>query len=319
MVARSAKPVSDRGVHIALHDLIALRHTAQLLNLNFQQKMRNQLIGGHLSNLRGRGVDFDEVRAYQAGDDIRHMDWRVTARTGTPHTKLFHEERERPVFLVVDYSLNMFFGTRIAFKSVVAAQAAALLAWAAVNNGDRLGGVIFSGKKHIEFRPQARLRGVLPFLKVLSDFDRPEPPHEQALAQVLLRLRHVVKPGSLLFILSDFAKLDEEAARHLSRLAQHTEVIACLIRDPIEIEPPAKGKYAITNGQQAALLDCTATAMRQSYHDYFYRQFEHLNSVLTKRRIALIELRTDRPVHKDLQYALAGHTARRPREKQHAS
>lgn len=297
-----------QGVHISLDELISLRHHAQSLNLNFQHKVRTQLIGGHLSALRGRGVDFDEVRAYQAGDDIRHMDWQVTARTGVPHTKLYHEERERPVYLMVDYGASMFFATRVAFKSVIAAQAAALLGWAAVNNGDRLGGLIFSGRQHIECRPCTRKQGILPLLKALSEFRQPHKEHQQAFAAALLRLRHVAKPGSLVFILSDFADLDDEVQRHLGRLAQHAELIACLIRDPIEIMPPAKGQYAVTDGKQAMRLDCSSTSLRHTYRAYFQQRYEDLRTVLNKHRIPLFELRTNRLVHIDLQRALAGHS-----------
>ena len=129
--------------------------------------------GGYVSPYRGRGMEFEEVRAYQPGDDIRNMDWRVTARTGRPHTKLFREERERPVLFLVDLGPSMAFGTRVAFKSVVAARAAALLAWAARDNGDRIGGIVFAGKRHRELRPAARERGMLPFSRHWSTCNSP--------------------------------------------------------------------------------------------------------------------------------------------------
>ncbi len=125
--------------------------------------------GGYLSGFKGRGMDFEEVRAYQPGDDVRLIDWRVTARTGKPFTKIFHEERERPVFIVVDLSATMFFGTKTAFKSVIAAKVAALIAWAAVKNGDRVGGIFYGGENCHELRPKSRNRGVLPFLKLLCE------------------------------------------------------------------------------------------------------------------------------------------------------
>ncbi|NKB46587.1 MAG: DUF58 domain-containing protein, partial [Legionellales bacterium] len=152
------------AITVSLTQLIQLRFAAQLIDLRAHKRVRSQLLGGHLSSLRGRGMEFDEVRAYQAGDDIRTMDWRVTARTNKPHIKLYHEERERPVLLLVDFRPAMFFGTRVTFKSVIAAKVAALLGWAAIANGDRLGGVVFSGKDHVELRPRTRQHGTSPFL-----------------------------------------------------------------------------------------------------------------------------------------------------------
>lgn len=169
------------GVIAELNELIDLRRYAQ--SIRYQPEGRAIRAGNHLSKLRGRGMDFAEVRNYQAGDEIRHMEWRVTARTGRPHVKIYQEERERPVVILADFNPSMIFGTRVAFKSVVAARLAAMLVWTVIKQGDRVGGVFFSATEHSEFTPRGRDSGALPMLAALSqyteqtDAQRESPPH----------------------------------------------------------------------------------------------------------------------------------------------
>ncbi len=156
--AAASAEMPGGGVILGSEELIRLRSQASLPGLAPQRRVMTTQTGPYASPFKGRGIDFAEVRAYLPGDDIRNIDWRVTARTGQPHTKLFREERERPVLLLVDLGASMRFGTRVAFKSVLAARAAALLGWAAVGHGDRVGGVVFAGQEHQELRPLGRER-----------------------------------------------------------------------------------------------------------------------------------------------------------------
>ena len=144
---------ADKGIRLTIDELLALRREALALDLSSNYRVSSTLAGGYRSKFRGRGMDFDEVRLYQPGDDIRNIDWRVTARTGKPHTKLFREERERPLFLLLDQSKHLFFGSRVAFKSVIAARAASLLIWASITAGSRIGAVLFDDSGHLEHRP----------------------------------------------------------------------------------------------------------------------------------------------------------------------
>jgi uncharacterized protein (DUF58 family) len=170
--------------------------------------------GEYLSRFKGRGMEFAESRPYQPGDDVRNLHWRVMARTGKPFTKLFREERERPVFVWVDLRRRMFFGTRRAYKSVVAARAAALIAWAASRHGDRIGGVLFSDGSHEEIKPARGKAAVLYLIRRLAehpawdDRDGSHDDGERSMRDAMIRLRRVVRPGSLVFLLSDFANLD---------------------------------------------------------------------------------------------------------------
>lgn len=253
------------GVIAPLNELIDLRRYARKIHY----KPGNSAIsaGNHVSRLRGRGMDFSEVRNYQAGDEIRHMEWRVTARTGRPHIKIYQEERERPVVILSDFNPSMYFGTRVAFKSVLAARLAALIAWTAVKQGDRVGGLVYSASRHDEFMPRSRDAGILPWLASLSEYtaERANPAREEPrlLSDALLRLRRVARPGSILVLISDFYHVDADSEKHLSRLRAHNDVLVYHICDILELNPPRPAIYAMTNGDQEIwwIRECTGSAM----------------------------------------------------------
>ena len=189
--------------------------------------------------MRGRGVDFVETRCYQSVDDIRCMDWRVTARTGKPHVKLYQTERERPILFATDLSHSLFFGTQVAFKSVIAAKITAMLAWTAVQQGDCTGGVVFNNTMHHCIRPASRKRGVLPLLNALSQTTMQKPlTQNNNFNTALSQLVPIARPGSLVFIISDFVNFDEKATHYLSQLRSHSDVICIFIYDNIEEQAP---------------------------------------------------------------------------------
>ena len=178
MAKRLTSPIDEfralqeyRGAYTDLRDLIRLRYTAREMTDLTGNKTSNPLAGLLSSNFRGRGIDFSEVRVYQPGDDVRTIDWRVTARTQVAHTKVFQEEKERPVLILVDQSASMYFGSQVTFKSVLAARTAAIIAWAALERGDRVGGLVFSELGHREVRPRRNKRAVLRLLNEMHDFN----------------------------------------------------------------------------------------------------------------------------------------------------
>jgi uncharacterized protein (DUF58 family) len=277
------------GVFSELSELIALQRCAQ--TVRYHPENYALRVGNHRSKLRGRGMDFSEARNYQAGDEIRHMEWRVTARTGRPHVKVYQEERERPVVILTDFSPSMYFGTRIAFKSVVAARLSAALAWTAAKQGDRVGGLLTSATAHNECIPRCRQAGVLPFLAALSqytrDYENQTMPLQgvRSLSHGLMRLRRVAKPGSILVLVSDFYRLDNDSEQHLSRLCSHNDVLAYHICDPLELSPPKPQQYAITDGQQALLLDTSLDAVRFEYQFYCEQRIAALRAQFKRLQI----------------------------------
>jgi len=285
------------GVTVSLDELIGLREEARRLDIAPRGKVLATRSGGHLSRFRGRGMEFDESRPYVPGDDPRSMDWRVTARTGKTHVKRYREERERPVWLLVDLGVNMRFGTRTAFKSVVAARAAALLAWAAAEQGDRVGGLVYDETRHLQRQPAPRTRGVLPLLNALAQ--QPLSAAERgyrdtdAAAEHLTRL---VRPGSLVFLLSDFHDAPTDGSTWLARLAAHSEVVLIQVVDPLEMAPPPAGRYPVSDGVRQTLFDTTSAARRSAYQRQFAERAQHLDALARRHRAHLLRLRTDAPV-----------------------
>ncbi len=289
-----------RGAYVDLTELIGLRFAAKQLQLTRRNRALSVLAGPNKANFRGRGIDFEEVRSYQPGDDIRTIDWRVTARTGTAHTKLFREERERPVLIVVDQRSNLFFGSRHCCKSVLAAQLASLLAWSALANGDRVGGLVFNEQLHHEIRPRRNRKTGLALLSQIDSCNRQLPlpagdsDGDDRLADILGSLRRIVRPGSNVYLVSDFLGADTAAAREqLFRLAQHTEVTALSCTDPVETVLPPPGRYAVTDGQRRAELSTADPKLRERYHRDQLRQREALARELQRLGIPLLQASTE--------------------------
>lgn len=299
---------ADDVIRVKQSTLIGLHHDARSLPLK-SGKIGSRFSGNYLSAFKGRGMEFDEARPYQPGDDIRSLDWKVTARTGKAHTKVFREERERPVLLWVDYQNSMFFGTRQSFKSVLAAKAAALLAWSAVQHGDRLGGLIFSEQHHEELRPQRGKPATLHFIKLLAEH---QAWHDLANAQpgaesttlALNRLRRVTRPGSLVFLISDFRKLDEAAQSQLSQLARHNDVVMLFIHDPLEADLPPAGYYRLSDGMNEIGINTRDASLCERYHERFTQHEHYLQALSRKLGIFFMPLSTDQPLLATLQKGL---------------
>jgi len=223
------------------------------------------------------------------------MDWRVTARTGKPHTKVFQEERERPVLIVLDASPSLYFGTRMRLKSVVAGQLAAAIAWAAIRRGDRIGGFLFAPGSHRELRPAGGRRGAMRMIQALVEWLEPhgEGTGETGnLSIALERVRHAVRPGSLVVVISDFFGLDENCNRHLSRLHQHNDVIGCQVLDPSEYRLP-EGRYPISDGKDASVLDMGQGASRKRYESMVLQHLDAPRRMFQKHKCGWFVLHTD--------------------------
>lgn len=280
------------GVVADLSELIDLRRYAQSVHYHSQSKAMRQ--GPKLSKIRGRGMDFADLRNYQAFDDIRHMEWRVTARTGKPHIKIYEEERERPVVLIVDFNPSMIFGTRVAFKSVLAARLAALFAWTTIKQGDKIGGLFFSAEEHSEFIPQGRESAVLPLLASLSHYtDQSDAQREQnprPFSDALKRMRRVIRPGSLIVLISDFYALDAESEKHLYRLRAHNDILAYHVCDKIELAPPKPQQYAITDGHKELVLDTSVNSVAKAYAQYCLERSESIKNLFKRLQIPYTQI-----------------------------
>ncbi|PJE79104.1 hypothetical protein CI610_01931 [invertebrate metagenome] len=287
------------GAYSTLDDLVALRFQAKQLGALSRNSSTCQFAGNGKSPFKGRGIDFEEVRIYQPGDDIRAIDWRVTARRSKPHTKIFKEERERPVLVVVDQSLSLFFGSQLNFKSVTVAEAACLLIWATLFQGDRIGGLIFNDHDICEIRPKRSkktamqlIHHILSLNNNLSVHNKPTTITTDYLAKSLRHTRRIALPGTKIFILSDFAHIDDDANRQLAQLSKHCEVMALQVLDPMESELPPPGLYTITNGIHRHSINTSNTTFRQTYKHQAEQQQASLRSQFMRYKIKQIHLWT---------------------------
>ena len=249
--------------------------------------------GTHVSPERSRGMEFAETRPYQSGDDARALDWRQTARRGRPYTKLFQQEHERPLQLLVDLGPSMRFGTRVAFKSVVAARAAALLAWHALSSGDRVGALVWNGGDLQVIGPQSRQHGVLALLGCLAGVSATAPATPaSSLVAPLHALARGLRPGSLIIILSDFSTLDAEVERLIMGLARSAELRLLHVYDSFEAEAPPPGRYQVTDGQRSLSLDLRAATARSVYAQAFAAHRLALEGLARRSGATLVPLAT---------------------------
>jgi len=301
-------------VSVSLKTLVDLARPAAGLNLK-HSTIRAGQSGGYVSRFKGRGMEFEEARVYQPGDDIRSIDWRVTARTGETHTKVFREERERPVFISVDNRPAMHFATRGVFKSVLAAKLAGLLAWAAQHHGDRIGGQIFTGSVCRELKPQNGKHAVLRFLNAISNQDdgNHADPAAITLEHVLARLMQHARPGSLVYIISDFRGINDQVETHLAKLARHCQVVLIFVYDPLESRLPDKGRYrfiardaaslsgtgAVTDDVRDVVIDTGDRQRLLKYQQHFSERLHQLEQIAKKMGLVFIQCSTtDDPIQR---------------------
>ncbi len=263
----------DPRVSVDLAHLRGLEGQAKTLNFLPHRKARSVLSGRHASRLRGRGLNFEELRDYLPGDDVRSIDWKVTARTGNPHVRVFTEERDRPALILVDQRMTMFFGTRINMKSVTAAEAAALAAFRILDQGDRVGGIVFGDAALAEIRPLRNRRRLDAFVAAIANANaalRADAPavEPMALNRPLEAAARIAKRDHLVLVISDFNGIDSRTESLLGGLSRHNDVVLCLVTDPMAQDIAADMKLVFSDGRLQAELDTAAGKVRRALAEF---------------------------------------------------
>lgn len=307
-VSAPAAENADSAVHIRAAPLIALADVARSISLR-RTPARARQNSALLSRFRGRGMEYDESRIYQQGDDMRHIDWRVTARTGKAHTKVFREERERPLFLCVDIRRNMRFATKNKFKSVTAAECAVLLAWSAATEGDKVGGVILNDHDHLEIKPTRGKNGPLHLIHRLVQMDEARDVAQDDVAQddaaserastsfgaAVTALSHITQTGSLVFIISDMHDCDASAFVRLAEISRHTELTLAHVTDPLEESLPPPNYYAVCDGDDYLMFNSGDARFAETYATRARERNLRLKTFAQSRRIQFMPC----PTHVD--------------------
>jgi uncharacterized protein (DUF58 family) len=274
-VARPHRDVEgEPGVYASVADLVTLEAAVRGPGMWARRPGHQMLVGRHQSRMRGRGLAFEELREYIPGDDIRTMDWRVTARAGKPFVRVYTEEKDRPALIVVDQRLNMFFGSRRAMKSVSAAEAAALCAWRVLVMGDRVGGVVFNDTKVTEVRPHRSRAAVIDFLNPIVEQNsalHAKSEDSKGQGQLNAALRAVAAQAAhdhLIIVISDFDGHDNDTRDMLLGLTMSNDVLAILVYDPFLLELPEKGEMVVSEGSLQAVLPFGHGNTRSRIGDY---------------------------------------------------
>jgi len=291
-----ARSDASSVARVTLADLVRLAPQAKQLEL-WQTRRDVDDGGAHHTMFKGRGMEFAETRPYQPGDDIRHIDWRVTARSGRAHTKLFREERERPVLVWVDCRPHMQFATRGSFKSVLAARLAALVAWAAHAHGDRVGGNVISAARACAQEPRRGRHNVLRLLRALEFACTPTDPEAgsmtEAAEESLASLRRTVRPGTIVFLIGDFHDLEGAVKDLVAQIGVHSDVTLCCLHDPLEAELPPAGIYPVSSPHgEVANLDTANTAWRAEYARRFQHRMQALRDATRRHRARFLSVGT---------------------------
>jgi uncharacterized protein (DUF58 family) len=290
------KPTSSKatpGVYVDLDDLIRIQFSSRDFSFKPQQPVSSVLSGRYGSRLRGRGLDFSELRRYLPGDDIRTMDWKVTARTRSPHVRVYTEEKDRAVLLLVDQRQNMFFGTRDRLKSVTAAELAALGAWRALAVGDRIGAVVFNDTEVVEFRPRRSRQTVMQILgEVVRQnhalaADRTVESNPGQLNRVLERARILAPHDVLVITISDGFGTDATTERLSAGLVEHNDLLALLVHDPLRLDPRGP-RMTVSDGSLQIDLDLSDRKVSDAIAEDYRNDQEQLAHFLRRLSAPLL-------------------------------
>lgn len=310
--------MAQARVYVSLDDLLRLKHRAKGFSFLPRQPVHSILAGRHASRLRGRGLEFEELRAYCEGDDVRAIDWMSTARAGSPQLRVYSEERDRPVILLVDQRLGMFFGSRGAMKSVVAAEAAALAAWRVTSLGDRVGGVVFSENGLDEIRPRARRGAIGPLFEAIVRHNRALRADDQRAADpslldvAITRASALLPHDGLLTLITDAAGTSEETARLVTRVAAHNDALTIFISDPLEEELPDLGRIVVADGASQIEIDSSTRRLRAAFAADFRRRRQAVEHFSRQRSIPVLSLTTARDTTAQFRELLGRRAARKP-------
>ena len=288
---------NSEHVYTSLKALLRLQYKARGFSFLPRQPIHSLLAGRHASRLRGRGLNFEELRDYRPDDDIRSIDWKATRRTGKPHVRVFTEERDRSTFLVVDQRSPMFFGSVLKMKSVAAAEVAALSTWRVLDQGDRVGAIIFNDTECKVIRPQRSTECVHIILGEIVRMNRmlPSKPVEAEgidLNTALKKAEHLANHDSLVCVISDCHDTDELTRRTLTKIGQRNDAIVAFIHDRMGAVLPDIGNAVFSDGSEQLEVNTSNSKIRKTFNSDFEERVSLANRLLLQRAIPFIPIST---------------------------
>lgn len=289
-------------IFVSFQDLLSLKKYARILNQENFRKSRSMGVGTHKSFFKGHGMELDEIRAYHAGDDIRSINWRITAKLGKPYTKVYREERDLNVYFLSDLRLNMHFGTKKILKSVLGIKILAALAWASFDYGDKIGAIILKNDRCLKLKPMHKSSTLM---KIFSSLVKNQIPKslkiEKTLAEGLQELSQVCLSGGRVIILTDFSDFDDSAKENLSKIASRSEVLCIHLFDNAEVSVPPKGLYSIANGENPMRLSLESKVLRNQYQKILTQYKCNIMDFCLIHKITYIPISTNDNILMELQ------------------
>lgn len=299
----AAQTDNQQGIVATVSELATLGQRVAKQNLGARKLSRIFLSGQYASHFRGRGMDYLETRPYADGDDIRNIDWRVTARSGKTHSKVFIEERDRPMLIVGDFSPSIYFGTRNAFKSVVAARIGACLAFSGIQRGDRIGCLLQTPEGSTDIRAKGGRNHTMQVLQALATATMQLEHVEQSerdpntLSKLLEQACRTAPTGSTVILLSDFYQHSERYKKPLFRLVQHTDIIAFHLFDPLEKMLPLGRNTPLSDGNKRLKVYTQQKDQQQQLHK-FESHCSELKTLFEKMGQVLVHVSTEQDIAK---------------------
>ena len=284
------------GAYVSINDLVSL--TAAYGKVRRRKRKARKLTGDRFSRQRGRGVDFEEVRLYQPGDDVRNIDWNVTARKNEPHTKVFTEEREKPTLVVVDQTSTMFFGSKLRLKSVVAAEVAARLAWVTLAQHDRVGGVVFGEDGTKTTKPLRNSRSVVKLLRDVAIANQAlsvtnlQQVKEQLWESMITHLQCAAPHHHRIIVISDFKNISQDAIQELMHRGRHNELQVFHVYDELETNLPPANQYTVTSTSNTIEFDSTGNTTKREYSRRYEVRVDRLKTYCVQNLVAFESLST---------------------------
>lgn len=303
LLGKKNQAETEKGLYASLDELMEQRHNVRFLKLKTKLNTSQQA-GDVKSAFKGRGIEMEEIRAYSFGDDVRDIDWRVTARKNAPYTKIYAEEKDREIYVVLDLSPSMVFGTKKELKSVTAAKTAALLGWMVQENNDRFGVFIFDGTTSWQFKPQQNRAQLLTIFKKISTVSHDilyQQNANQSLKRTLQMIVHGLKSRAVVFFISDFADFGNEEKKLLAALAKKTQLFCLNVFDVLEAQAPAPAEYMAMGNGQTLVFDSRSKAFQEEYSRFFARKRAELSDFCHKFNCHYLEIRTDIPITQQLK------------------
>ena len=298
---------TGKGLYVTLEELMEQRQYVRYLRNRHKKSPPSAQVGEIKSIFKGRGMEFEEIRPYNYGDDVRDIDWRVTARKLAPYTKLFSEERDREVYVLLDLSAQMLFGTKKELKAVTASKIAALLGWLALENKDRFGCVIFDGEHNYLYKPQNHRSGLLAILNKIAEFsfqiiqNKSSGDEFVSLDKSLKMLQNSIKGQAIVFLISDFDNIGENAQKAISMLSRNTSLACVNVLDVLEQNPPQSGEYMAESNGKKLIFSTGSRKFRKDYQDYFAKRRNYFKDFCRRFSCKYIEVRNDKVLHEQLE------------------